>query len=76
MTSTQFERWMVLSDKMDRAAELAERDYTDTADLTPAERSEWRELRQLVDDMTLPCPSSNLAGEDDGRIGIHSDAAW
>ena len=88
MTQEQVDRIQALGDKMDAAAKLAGRTWTDTADLTAAELIEWRLLmrrandaeaeraaatvRQIDGEMAAAC----LGGADDGRIGIMSDAAW
>jgi hypothetical protein len=50
MTDKQFNRFMQLSDKMTAAKEKAGRTYTDTADLSPSERREYRLLRDMVEE--------------------------
>lgn len=79
MTQAEVDRICELSAKMDRAAERQGRTYTDTADLSVSERAEYRRLiDKTQDEWPEPqqCPAAFLGGEDDGRIGILTDAAW
>jgi len=84
MTQAEVDRMVELSDKMDRAAEAAGRTYSDTADLTAAELAEWHRLEDKAINAGISESEAaaanwgvdNLAGEEDGRIGVQSDGTF